>query len=157
MLTLTFMLKFRHPRTLLLFLMLLFSGLAMAGPEETIFGEVKVTVNGKTLALEYANTYELRAQGLMFRESLCSDCGMLFSYNQSRVASMWMRNTLIPLDVAFIRKDGVITDIKAMQAHDETSITSSQEVSHAWEMNKGWFKRNDIKVGDIVTITERHF
>jgi len=70
---------------------------------------------------------------------------------------MWMRNTLIPLDVAFIRKDGVITDIKAMQAHDETSITSSQEVSHAWEMNKGWFKRNDIKVGDIVTITERHF
>jgi uncharacterized protein len=151
------MLNFRRYTSSFLVLILLLSGVAAAGPEDTIFGEVKLTVKGKTLDLEYANTYELRAQGLMFRESLCTDCGMLFSYNQSRVASMWMRNTLIPLDVAFIRKDGVITDIKTMQPHDETSISSSQEVSHAWEMNKGWFKRHDIKVGDTVTITERHF
>jgi uncharacterized membrane protein (UPF0127 family) len=65
---------------------------------------------------------------------------------------MWMKNTLIPLDVAFIRKDGVITDIKVMKAHDLTTVSSSEKVLYAWEMNVGWFKENGIIVGDTVQI-----
>jgi uncharacterized membrane protein (UPF0127 family) len=65
---------------------------------------------------------------------------------------MWMKNTLMPLDVAFIRADGKITDIKAMQPHDLTTIASSQPVLYAWEMNQGWFAKNAIKVGDMVVI-----
>ena len=121
---------------------------------ENIFGTVSVEVKSKVVKLEYADTFELRSQGLMYRKSLCSDCGMLFYYGQSKQGSMWMRNTFIPLDVAFIRKDGVITDIKAMQAHDENITSSSQNVLYAWEMNQGWFALNGIVVGDTVTISE---
>ena len=121
---------------------------------ETVFGKVSVEVNTLVVPLEYADTFELRSQGLMYRKSLCANCGMLFYYNQSKQGSMWMRNTYIPLDVAFIRKDGVITDISAMQPHDENITSSSENVLYAWEMNQGWFKRNGISVGDTVTIKE---
>lgn len=121
---------------------------------EQAFPEILVEVNGKTLTLEYAESFELRAQGLMFRKSLCGDCGMLFNYHQSKMAGMWMKNTFIPLDVAFIRQDGVITDIKAMQPHDETTTASSEKVLYAWEMNQGWFKRNNISVGDKVVVAD---
>ena len=63
-----------------------------------------------------------------------------------------MKNTLIPLDVAFIRADGKITDIKAMQPHDLSTISASQKVLYAWEMNQGWFAQNGIKVGDTVAV-----
>lgn len=121
---------------------------------ESAFPSVKVEVQGKSLSLEYANTFELRSQGLMNRKSMCTDCGMIFNFKQSKTAGMWMRNTFIPLDVAFIRQDGVITDIKAMQPHDESTITSSEKVYYAWEMNQGWFKQNGISVGDKVSIKE---
>lgn len=139
-------------RFFVLFFILCFS--VSAKPLDTVFPQISVEVNGKSINLEYADTFELRAQGLMFRESMCNDCGMLFNYNQNRIAAMWMRNTLIPLDVAFIRRDGVITDIKSMKPHDETTITSSEKVVFAWEMNKNWFKNNDISVGDKVNISQ---
>ena len=121
---------------------------------DTQFGQIVVEVKGRSVSLEYADTIELRSQGLMYRESMCTDCGMLFYYGQSKQGSMWMRNTLIPLDVAFIRKDGVITDIKAMQPHDENITKSSEQVLYAWEMNQGWFKSNGIAVGDTVSIKQ---
>lgn len=121
---------------------------------DPVFPHIIVEVQGKSLGLEYANSFELRSQGLMYRKSMCSDCGMLFNFNQIKTAGMWMRNTFIPLDVAFIRKDGTITDIKAMTPHDETTTSSSEKVLYAWEMNQGWFKRNNIAVGDKVSIKE---
>ena len=133
-------------------LSLAFCQFSTAQPLDTVFGQVTVEIKGRSLPLEYADTYELRSQGLMYRESMCTDCGMLFYYGQSKQGSMWMRNTLIPLDVAFIRKDGVITDIKAMQPHDENITMSSEKVLYAWEMNQGWFKNNDIAVGDRVSV-----
>jgi uncharacterized membrane protein (UPF0127 family) len=121
---------------------------------ETQFPNVVIEVQGINLILEYADNFELRSQGLMYRKSMCSDCGMLFNFNQIKPAGMWMRNTFIPLDVAFIRKDGTITDIKAMTPHDETTTTSSENVLYAWEMNQGWFKRNNIVVGDKVSVQD---
>ena len=128
------------------------AGLWAQSVDEVKFDQVSISVNGKTVKLEYAHSFGQRARGLMHREFMCEQCGMLFNFNQLKQASMWMKNTLIPLDVAFIRQDGVITDIKTMQAHDLTPIRSSEKVQYAWEMNVGWFKHKGIAVGDTVFI-----
>ena len=128
--------------------------LSLASASEVTFDQVQVQVNQQSFALEYAKTFEQRAQGLMFRKEMCANCGMLFKFEQTRRAGMWMKNTFIPLDVAFIRADGTITDIKAMQPHDMKTVSSSEPVQYAWEMNLAWFKQNNIKVGDTVTLLE---
>jgi uncharacterized membrane protein (UPF0127 family) len=132
------------------------AGLSFASSADVVFPQIQIKVQQQTYPLEYANTFALRAQGLMHRENMCENCGMLFNFEQSKTAGMWMKNTLIPLDVAFIRQDGKITDIKAMQPHDLTSIGSSERVLYAWEMNQGWFAKNAIKVGDTVVIPLNH-
>ncbi|MFQ3196770.1 MAG: uncharacterized membrane protein (UPF0127 family) [Paraglaciecola sp.] len=113
---------------------------------------VGIIINDKTVQVEYAATFAQRSMGLMHRQSLCQQCGMLFKFSNAKMASMWMKNTLIPLDVAFIRSDGVITDIRALQPHNLTSVGSSEEVLFALEMNQGWFKTHGIAVGDTVQI-----
>jgi uncharacterized membrane protein (UPF0127 family) len=142
-----------NPRRTFLAALLCFSvTLVFANPTDAVFPQIQVQVKQKTYALEYANSFELRAQGLMHRENMCENCGMLFNFKRAKAVSMWMKNTLIPLDVAFIRQDGKITDIKAMKPHDLTSTYSSQKVLYAWEMNQGWFIKNAIQEGDVVTI-----
>ena len=144
------MFKLRLPSIILLVAFV--SSLAFAHQAEFVFPQIQVQVKQKVYPLEYASTFELRAQGLMHREKMCESCGMLFNFQRVIHAGMWMKNTLIPLDVAFIRADGKITDIKAMQPHDLTNIGSSEKVLYAWEMNQGWFAKNAIKVGDTVVI-----
>ena len=137
-----------------LLVLLLFSIRFYANADE--FGSAKISFNDITLDVEYANTFEMRAKGLMFRKSLCADCGMLFRYDSPRIASMWMKNTFIPLDVAFITADGTITDIISMKPHDLTSIRSTEVVQYALEMNPGWFTKRDIQVGEKLTIVATH-
>ena len=144
------MLNLRFP--LVVVLLTFISSLSLAQQTEIVFPQIQVQVKQKVYALEYANTFERRAQGLMHREDMCGSCGMLFNFQQTRRVGMWMKNTLLPLDVAFIRSDGKITDIKAMQPHDLTSTTSSEQVLYAWEMHQGWFAQNVIQVGDTVLI-----
>lgn len=135
------------------FILLAFiSSLSFANSTDSVFPQIQIQVKQNVYALEYADTFELRAQGLMYRKYMCESCGMVFNFQQSRTAGMWMKNTFIPLDVAFIRADGKITDIKAMQPHDLTTTGSSERVLYAWEMNQGWFAKNGIQVGDTVTI-----
>ena len=127
-------------------------GLFAQSLDDVEFDQVTVSVNAQSLSLEYAQSFSQRAQGLMYRESMCGQCGMLFNFKQVKQANMWMKNTFIPLDIAFIRANGVITDIKAMKAHDLSTVSSSEKVQYAWEMNLGWFKENGIRVGDKVSI-----
>jgi uncharacterized membrane protein (UPF0127 family) len=134
------------------FILACISSLIFAEQAVSVFPQIQVKVKQQSYPLEYANTFVLRAQGLMYRKVMCDSCGMLFNFKQSKHAAMWMKNTLIPLDVAFIRADGKITDIKALQPHDLTSIGSSEPVLFAWEMNQGWFAKNQITVGDSVVI-----
>lgn len=122
--------------------------LAIQAGDFNRFPTVDIKVKDIALHVEYANTHELRAQGLMKRKELCADCGMLFKFDSPKKASMWMMDTYVPLDVAFIRSDGMITDIRAMQPQDLTSIQASQEVLYALEMNQGWFQSQGIVVGD---------
>jgi uncharacterized protein len=126
---------------------------ALASQAENLnkFPSVDIKVADIPLHVEYANTFELRAQGLMNRKELCGECGMLFKFDSSKRAAMWMMNTYVALDVAFIRADGVITDIRAMEPEDLTSIQASANVLYALEMNQGWFKSQGIVVGDKVS------
>lgn len=123
-----------------------------AQTKEIVFNKARVYIKGKQLDVELADTWDLRAQGLMWRKELCTDCGMLFEFDRTRMISMWMKNTLIPLDVAFFEAGGKIIDIKQMQPLDLTSVPSSAPVYYALEMNQGWFAKNGIKEGDKIKV-----
>lgn len=117
------------------------------------FGRIDVQIGEKLLSVEYAQSFEQRAKGLMHREDMCAACGMLFRYSKPRIASMWMKNTYIPLDIAFIKTDGTIVDIVQMTPHDLTPIRSTEEVLFALEMNLGWFEKNEIGEGHVMKIS----
>ena len=88
-----------------------------------------------------------RAQGLMYRKSMAQNTGMLFIFDEPQVHCMWMKNTLIPLSVAFIDDHGAIVNIEDMQPQTEDSHCAAQPVRYALEMNRGWFKARGVKPG----------
>lgn len=101
--------------------------------------------------VEMAVTPEQKTQGLMFRTSLPADAGMLFDYQQPQPVSMWMRNTLIPLDMVFISADGRIVNIRERAVpHSLESIPSAGPVRAVLELNGGTVARLGIKPGDRV-------
>jgi uncharacterized membrane protein (UPF0127 family) len=117
-----------------------------------VFQKRKIEILGKTIAVEIADTDERRAFGLMFRNSLPKDEGMLFVFDDERTRSFWMKNTRIPLSIAYINKDKVITEIVDMQpavlgATRPKSYPSKKKSMYALEMNIGWFERNKIWPG----------
>ena len=96
---------------------------------------------------EVAFTFENRSQGLMFRESLGPNEGMLFVFPQVEKHCMWMKNTLIPLSVAFLDDKGGIVSISEMQPQTETSHCASAPAQFALEMTRGWFAQKGLKAG----------
>lgn len=123
--------------------------------DKVVFDRIAVEVGDKQLQLDYAHTFDQRARGLMHRTSMCTDCGMLFEFEFERYAGFWMKNTFIPLDIAYVDGDGVIADIKPMFPHNLEPVPSSKKVLYAIEMNQGWFARNQIEVGDKIAILSR--
>ena len=110
----------------------------------TAKGAVPITV-------EIANTDETRRTGLMFREEMAADHGMLFVFDETRMVSMWMENTLIPLDMLFIGEDGTIRTIGRNTKPLSRDIVSSKEpVRYVLELNGGAAARLGIEVGDRV-------
>ena len=104
----------------------------------------------ENLDLEIPSTPEAFSAGLMFRESLGKDSGMLFIFKESGEKSFHMTNTTIPLDIAFINEDGIIESIKELKPLDETHVFSDAKVLYAIEVNRGWFTENNVRVGDKV-------
>ncbi len=109
-----------------------------------------LTVAGKPIAVEIADDGEERAMGLMYREKLPEDQGMLFVYDRAEPRSFWMKNTRIPLSIAFIDSNGVIISISDMKPMDTHGTASSGPAQYALEVNQGWYTRNGVKVGDKV-------
>lgn len=103
------------------------------------------------ITAEVAASDPARMRGLMFREKLAPNAGMLFIFDDRVVQCMWMRNTLIPLSVAFIDDDGRIVNIEDMQPRTETSHCATQPVRFALEMELGWFARRGLKAGSRIT------
>lgn len=112
----------------------------------------KITIKIKEckLIVEVADTDLTRSTGLMFRKELGKDKGMLFVFGTERNVSFWMKNTSIPLSIAFIDKNGIITEILDLKPNDLTSKKSKKKVKYALEVNQGYFKKNNIKAGDKI-------
>jgi uncharacterized membrane protein (UPF0127 family) len=104
-----------------------------------------------SLEAELAITETERSTGLMFRSDLEDGKGMLFVFDHDEVLSFWMKNTLIPLSIAFITYDGKILEIKDMQPEALRSVESSRMVRYALEVPQGWFARAGIEAGDAVS------
>jgi uncharacterized membrane protein (UPF0127 family) len=124
-------------------------------PKKLNVYKLPIERDGEQVALvkaEVAVTEEDRNKGLMYRKKLDDGDGMLFIFEDDRILSFWMKNTYIPLSIAFIAYDGTITDIKDMYPHDENSVKSSRSVRYALEVPQGWFTRAGVKTGDIVKI-----
>jgi hypothetical protein len=96
---------------------------------------------------EVANTFDSRARGLMFRKSLGANVGMLFVFPDVSPHCMWMKNTFVPLSVAFMDEQGTIVSIHDMKPHDETSHCAAKPARFALEMNLGWFAQKGVKPG----------
>jgi uncharacterized membrane protein (UPF0127 family) len=108
---------------------------------------VKLNFGIHLVTAELADNDASRMRGLMFRERLAPNNGMLFVFEARAVHCMWMRNTLIPLSVAFIDDDGSIVNIEDMQPKTEVSHCAARPVRYALEMDKGWFAQRGLKAG----------
>jgi uncharacterized membrane protein (UPF0127 family) len=104
---------------------------------------------------EIANTFETRAQGLMYRRSLGPNEGMLFVFPRADVQCMWMKNTLVPLSVAFMDETGKIVSISDMQPQTETPHCAAAPAKFALEMSRGWFSARGVKAGARIVGTEK--
>jgi uncharacterized protein len=109
--------------------------------------EVPLTIAGQKLTAEVAATNPDRMQGLMHRRMMPENRGMLFVFTDEANHAMWMKNTFIPLSVAFIDSKGVITNIEDMKPHTEDAHPATRPVRYALEMNLGWFAKRGIKAG----------
>ncbi len=104
------------------------------------------------LSLELARTAEERARGLMFREGLEADAGMLFVFEGPVLASFWMRNTLVPLSIAFLSEQGEVVDIQDMEPLSDELHTPPVHYWFALEVNRGWFTEHGVGVGDRLVL-----
>ncbi|MGH6882771.1 DUF192 domain-containing protein [Hypericibacter sp.] len=142
-------------RALFAFLLGLFL-LLPSGPGHAALEQAPLTIDtatGLTLSfhVELARTEAERAQGLMYRDKLAPDAGMLFFYLTDRPVAFWMKNTLIPLDLLFIKRDGTILSIAERAVPlSETTIPSEGPVAAVLELNGGTVSRLGIKPGDRI-------
>jgi uncharacterized membrane protein (UPF0127 family) len=104
------------------------------------------------LKAEIARTDDERSTGLMYRKNLPDGEGMLFIFDRDQVLSFWMKNTLIPLSIAFIAQDGRILEIRDMQSQSLNTIKSSRSARYALEVPQGWFGKVGVGPGDRLTI-----
>ena len=109
--------------------------------------EISLTMNGHKLTAEVAQTNPARMQGLMHRRMLPENRGMLFVFPGNRRPTMWMKNTYIPLSVAFLDERGVIINIADMEPHTTDGHSATAPAKYALEVNRGWFAKRGIKPG----------
>ncbi len=115
---------------------------------------VELQINGHRFTVEVAADDESRARGLMHRESVEPRHGMLFVFDDDQRRSFWMRDTSVPLSIAYIRRDGTITEIYDMQPYSLEPVNSIAPVRYALEVNQGEFRELGIRAGDRVQFPE---
>jgi len=135
---------------------LYFVPLPAAAQQDVVFPESTLEIETQsgtrhTFRIELAETDPLRQRGLMFRNEMAPDAGMLFTYKRDRVISMWMANTYLPLDMLFIESDGRISRIaESTIPLSRESISSRKRARGVLELNAGTVRRLGLSVGDRV-------
>ena len=112
--------------------------------------QVRIRVGNTDARVEIAATPAVRKRGLMYREELGADDGMLFIFPDERLRAFWMRNTRIPLSIAYADSGGRIVQIADMEPFSEGSVPSGSPARYALEMNRAWFARHGVRVGDTI-------
>jgi uncharacterized membrane protein (UPF0127 family) len=110
-----------------------------------------ISIGGIEIQLQLALKPTEQQKGLMYRESLDKDHGMLFLFERPGMRGFWMSNTCIPLDIGYFDSSGLLLEIHKLIPFDETPINSrSRKVLIAVETNRGWYAANNIQVGDRI-------
>ena len=117
-----------------------------------------ISIGGSKLQLQLALKSAQQQKGLMYRESLDNDHGMLFLFDRPDKRGFWMKNTHIPLDIGYFDSNGQLLEIHKLFPYDETAVNSrSREVLIAVETNRGWYAANGIQVGDRIDMSSLAF
>ncbi|MFM8509272.1 MAG: DUF192 domain-containing protein [Betaproteobacteria bacterium] len=112
---------------------------------------ITLTAGMHRISAEVARTPEQRAIGLMHRKAMPQHAGMIFVFERPEPLCFWMKNTLIPLSIAFLQDDGTILNIEEMKPQTLNSHCSARPARFALEMNAGWFSKRGLKPGDKVS------
>ncbi|WP_083384141.1 MULTISPECIES: DUF192 domain-containing protein [Cupriavidus] len=118
-----------------------------AAQAQTGLPEIQLTAGMYAIQTEVAATPESREIGLMYRKTMPASHGMLFVFEQKAGNCFWMKNTDLPLSIAFLADDGTIVNIEDMAPQTEDNHCPRAAVRYALEMNQGWFKQKGIKAG----------
>lgn len=145
----------RNLFTLVVFLLLAPGAYAQTPGGQPPLPTVQLQTGMYLIKAEVANDFGTRMQGLMMREKMAPNEGMLFIFPSAETQCMWMKNTLLPLSVAFIDEQGAILNIEDMKPQTENSHCSVKAARYALEMNLGWFKGKNIKPGAKITGLEK--
>ncbi len=140
------MIDFKTRAAALLFPLLICS-VAHAQTSAQKLASIRLNAGIHNIQAEVAQTPDQRSTGLMFRKEMGANEGMLFIFEQSGVQCFWMKNTLLPLSIAFIADDGSVVNIRDMQPQALDSHCSDKPVRYALEMNQGWFAKRGITPG----------
>src|SRR5512136_157344 len=130
----------------LFILFLLWSSITHSGT----LPRIPLYIHDKEIQVEVAQTPEERSYGLIGRKHLGKDEGMLFIFETENYHGFWMKDTFLPLSIAFMGKDGRIVWITDMKPLTLDSHVPPKPILYALEMNKGWFSSRGVKVGDVV-------
>ena len=135
------------PHRLIAAIALCFVGLATAQDAPQRLPTTRLTAGFHVITAEVARTSEQRAIGLMHRPTMPPNEGMLFVFEEPGQQCFWMKNTLLPLSIAFLADDGSIVNLADMKPFDEASHCSAKPVRLVLEMNQGWFAKRGFKAG----------
>ena len=119
------------------------------------FPVMRLSAGIHVVQAEVAATGETRMQGLMFRKSMGQNNGMLFVFAEEGRHCMWMKNTFVPLSVAFMDAKGTIVSIHDMEPQSEVSHCAAAQARFALEMNRGWFRSKGLATGSRISGTEK--
>jgi uncharacterized membrane protein (UPF0127 family) len=139
--------RFSIRHTLLLAILTALPLTASIAQQTQPFAAISLTAGMHIIKAEVAATDAQRQQGLMYRENMAVNEGMVFVFERPAGVCMWMKNTPLPLSVAFLDDTGKIINIEDMKPHTTESHCAKKLASYALEMNQGWFKNKNIKPG----------
>jgi uncharacterized protein len=140
--------KIASRRLILLVVLLLWNPCFRAFGSDATFHPV--IIGDATIMVEIADTIKKRSAGLQNRDSLDHDKGMLFIYDDEQYMNFWMKDTSIPLELAYINAQGRILEIITMIPDDHTIKRSREKAQYVLEVNQGWFRAHGIGVGDCI-------
>lgn len=130
--------------------LVLVSVVGTTGCKRHVLPTTRIKVGEHSMLVEVADNGENRARGLMNRDGLPANEGMLFVYPEAEPRGFWMKNVRFPLSIAFAGEDGVIVSISDMKPMSKRSTLSGAPAMYALEVNEGWFLENGVKVGQVL-------